>query len=452
MKRLGVLLMCYIVALLAPDHCRSQDALVLTLESTMATALERNPALKIAEHEAAKARAARWQAYAVLLPQVDGYATLQHAWEIQTSRIPNFLKPMLAPLGSVLPGIDQMPDFVDIAFGLENPVRYGATLTQPLFLGGAEWAGVSGARAAARAAQQNLEAARQATLLASVRAFYACLLTKRVLVRRYDAGSASRFDRMRAEVEAARLVPEVETAKNSYRSALTQLRVLLALEEGREIDPVGDLAYVEDDFGDLSLEDLRRMALDRRPEVKAMHERMMMAESGVTIARSEFLPKLVFQTDYSYLAMKDNLKLQQSDFSKGFTSSLSLQIPLFQGFGSKSKYEQAQLDVQSTVVGERQLLDGVSAEVELTHSKFAEARERVLAARKVVDLATEALRLANVMYDEGANTQLDVLSSRLALTQAQMSHANALFEYQVVRYQLRQVTGILTGALDHTHN
>jgi len=444
---------------------RSQNKLVLNLESTMAAALERNPALKIAEKEAAKAQAATWQAYAVVLPRVDGYAALQHAWEIQTSKIPNFLKPMLQPLAPIIPGLDQMPDFVDIAFGLENTVTYGATLTQPLFLGGAGWAGVSAAKAGVRAAEGNLEAMRQGTLLTSVRAFYGCLLARRILEvqeealkqaqanleqvsKKFDAGSASPFDKMRAEVEAARLEPEVISARNGYRSAVTQLKVFLALEEVVEVEPTGTLEYIEDTFGEMNLTELQRLALASRPEIRSVNERRNMAESGVTAARSDFFPRLVFQTDYSYLAMKDNLKLRQSDFSKGFTSSVSMQIPLFQGFGSKSRYEQAQLDLQMMMVAERQLLDGVRAEVEMTQDKFREAREGVLVARKVVDLATEALRLATVMYDEGANTQLDVLSSRLALTQAQLRYVNASFEYQLARYQLRQVTGRLTGVLE----
>ena len=65
-------------------------------------------------------------------------------------------------------------------------------------------------------------------------------------------------------------------------------------------------------------------------------------ERGITIARSNFLPKLYFSTDYSFMAMRNDLNISQNDFSKGLTSALSLQIPLFSGFRSTRQYQAAQ--------------------------------------------------------------------------------------------------------------
>ena len=58
--------------------------------------------------------------------------------------IPNFIKAaMRLPDGTyVLPGVEQMPDYLKISFGVANTFLYGATLTQPVFLGGAGLAGV----------------------------------------------------------------------------------------------------------------------------------------------------------------------------------------------------------------------------------------------------------------------------------------------------------------------
>jgi len=65
----------------------------------------------------------------------------------------------------------------------------------------------------------------------------------------------------------------------------------------------------------------------------------------------------------------------------------------------------------------------------------------------MVELAEEALRLANMMYKEGTNTQLDVLNSQLALTRARLNYVSSLYEYQMARYRLRRITGTLRQAL-----
>ena len=150
-----------------------QDKRLLTLEESMTIAFEKNPDLKSAEKELSKARAGVWEAVSAILPGIDANASYQHAWEIQETTIPNFLKPALGPLAP--PG---MPDYIKIAFGMQNTFTYGATLNQPLFLGGAGWSGIAIARASARAAEQNLEATRQGLIYQTAEAFYACLLAQ----------------------------------------------------------------------------------------------------------------------------------------------------------------------------------------------------------------------------------------------------------------------------------
>ena len=455
-------LLCFVIVF--TSFLNAQETITLTVEKSVDLALKQNPELQIAEKEVLKAKAGVWETYSTILPQLDVYAKLDHAWEIQTSRIPNFLKPMLAPVASIIPGIDQMPDFVDIAFGLENTLRTGATVTQPLFLGGAGIAGIQAAKASRRASEENLRLQKQTLILESSRAFYSCLLSEElvkvqeealneakanleVVTKRYNVGTASGFDKMRAEVDAANLEPDVIVARNNYQSALTQLRTIIGLDRKTQIDISGEFQYQEDDFGNMTLSELQESALSMRPEVNVLIEQKYMATKGVTIARSNFLPKLFFQTDYSYLAMRDNLKFTGDDFSKGFTSSLNLQVPLFHGFRNSKQYQKARLDYKMMLDTEKQLRDGIAAEVEVVYNNFQEAQQKFLSAQKTVALAEEALRLANLMYEEGANTQLDVLNSRLALTRARMSYVTSLFEYQVARYQLRKVTGHLEGVI-----
>jgi outer membrane protein len=107
----------------------------------------------------------------------------------------------------------------------------------------------------------------------------------------------------------------------------------------------------------------------------------------------------------------------------------------------------AQLDYHIMQDTERQLIDIINAEVEVAQNNFNEARQKYLSAEETVALAQESLRLANLMYEEGANTQLDVLVSRLAVTQAQMNYYSSLYQYQIARYQLRKVTGQTKGIL-----
>ena len=458
-----------LLLLIVPLSGFSQEVMRLTLEQSVGMALKKNPEVLMADKELTKARAEIWEAYAAILPTLDASANFSHAWYIQTTTIPNFLKPMLEPLAPTIPDFVDIPDFIQLAFGLENTFTYGLTLNQPLFLGGAGIAGVQMAYATKRASAHHLESTKQNLIYNTVSAFYGCLLAKEVVqvqrealeqaeanldvvLKKYEAGSASGFDRMRAEVEVANLKPEVIAAENEYQSALTGLRMILGVPQGTAVEVQGALSYAEDDFSGMNLEDLEKLAFENRPDLLELTAHRTVASKGIALARSEFMPKLYFSTDYSFLAMRNDMKFRQDDFSKGFTSALSLQIPLFRGFSNYKKLQKARLDYQIVLDSEKLTKDGIVAEIELAYHKFRETREKYMAADESVELAEATLRLANLMYEEGASTQLDVLSSQLALKQARLNYATALFEYQTARYELRRAVGVLEGVLLSTNH
>ena len=441
------------------DFTLAQDKLVLSLESSLDYALQNNPEFKIAEKEVQKSRAGVWEAYSNILPQLDGTVNYQHNWKIQESTIPNFIKTMLGPAAP-----EGMPDYVQIAFGLENTLIYGAKVNQPLFLGGAGFAGIQIAAAARDATEQVYEAKKQTLIYRTATAFYSCLLTKELIavqeealaeaqanldlvLKKYNVGMASGFDKMRAQVDVANSQPVLIAAKNNYRLAMTQLRTVLGLEKDAEIEVAGEFVYIEEDLKDFTLPELQEIAMQNRPEILALKHQKIISQKQVTIARSEFLPKLFFTTDYSFMAMKNDLNFNQNDFSEGFYSALSLQIPLFHGFRSMKGYEKAKLDNKIFYDTEKQYVDVINAEVEVAYNNFLEGKEKFLSARETVEMAKESLRLANLMYEEGANTQLDVLTSQLALNRARLTYASSLYDYQVARYQLRKAVGKLHGVV-----
>jgi len=108
-----------ILVVLFSFNAFAQDVKVLSLEGSVELALKNNPEIKMAEKELAKAKASVWEAYSIIMPKLSASANVQHAWEIQTSTIPNFIKMMLPPeLGTIIPGFADMPDYVQIQFGL----------------------------------------------------------------------------------------------------------------------------------------------------------------------------------------------------------------------------------------------------------------------------------------------------------------------------------------------
>jgi outer membrane protein TolC len=460
MKREFARTFVIIISIFYFTFLNAQELKVLDLNSCVNYALQNNPSFQAAEKELKKANADVLGSYSGILPQLDAYGNYQHAHLIQESTIPNFIKTMLGP--SAPP---DMPDFVSIAFGLRNTVIYGARVNQPLFQGGAGIAGIRGAKAAQKAMEKNLINQRQNLILQTVVAFYNCLLTQEmiavqeeaiaeaklnldVVLKKYNVGAASGFDKMRAEVEVAILQPGIISVRNESQSAITKLRTLLGMEKDVDLKVEGEFEYIVERLDSMNLSALQKAAFLNRPELQSLKHQQTAARMGVNMAFSNFLPRINLTVDYSFMAMRNDLRLSSQDFSEGFISTVNLQIPLFHGFRNRQQYQKAKLDHRILLDMEREMQNVVAAEVEVAYNTLIEAREKYLSANETVELAREALRLANLMYEEGANTQVDVLSSRLALTEARMNFITSLYEYQLARYGLHKFTGTLEGVLD----
>ena len=100
----------------------------------------------------------------------------------------------------------------------------------------------------------------------------------------------------------------------------------------------------------------------------------------------------------------------------------------------KSQVEQTRLSYSSEELA-------IDVEVRQSLSYLEEAGELVAASKKTVGQADEALRLANARYHAGTATQLDVLTSQVALTQARTNQLQANYTYLVASAAMRKAVG-----------
>ena len=117
------------------------------------------------------------------------------------------------------------------------------------------------------------------------------------------------------------------------------------------------------------------------------------------------------------------------------------QWDIFDGRATAGRVAQAksQLEQVKLTLTEAQL--AVEIEVRRAHSQWQEATELAEASQKVVEQATEAVRLANARYNAGTSTQLDVLAAQVDLTTARTNQILAFFNYNVAVASLRKATG-----------
>jgi outer membrane protein TolC len=260
---------------------------------------------------------------------------------------------------------------------------------------------------------------------------------------RFDAGTTSNFEVLRAEVALANGQPPLIQARNDYRIAVEQLRQLL----GFVARPGVDLTKTPEITGTLAigqpvtfeLVDALAAAHANRPELQQLTRLQEAGEQTVKAKRAGYLPEVDLIGGYDII--RSPLNGAWNDRYEGWMGGLQASWNVFDGRATagrvaeaKSLLEQARLTLASTDLG-------IEVQVRQAHSSLIEAWELVQASSKTVEQAEEALRLANVRYGAGTATQLDVLTSQVALTEARLNQLQAYYGYHVALASMRQAIG-----------
>ena len=161
----------------------------------------------------------------------------------------------------------------------------------------------------------------------------------------------------------------------------------------------------------------------------------------VKLQKYAYLPSLAASYSYSINAMTNDFKFSEYRWTPYSYVGISLNIPIFSG-GKRlndvrvAKVQQAELNYQR-VDTERRLRIAIRqylTTMETSLRSLAAAREAAATARKAYDISAKS-------YDVGRSTITDLNDASLALTQAELSVSQAVYNFVVAKSQLEQTLG-----------
>ena len=333
---------------------------------------------------------------------------------------------------------------------------------QVLFAGGGVVASVKSARLAREAAVFELEGIINQQLLAVRTQFYTVLLAKeKIKVQeenvtlleqqmkdarsRFDAGTTSNFEVLRAEVALANGQPPLIQARNDYRIAIEQLRQVLGFSTnyGPNATKVPEFVGTLDVGQPVSyqLPDALAAAHANRPELQRLTRLENAGEQTVKANRAGYIPEIDLVGGYDWVR-SPVLSGAWTNRLEGWTAGLQAQWAIFDGRATAGRVVQAKSQLAQTKLSLAEATLSVEVQVRQAYSSLIEAWELVQASVKTVGQAQEALRLANVRYGAGTATQLDVLTSQVSLTEARLNQLQADYGYNVALAAMRQAIGL----------
>jgi outer membrane protein TolC len=156
------------------------------------------------------------------------------------------------------------------------------------------------------------------------------------------------------------------------------------------------------------------------------------------------VPTVTLNGQYAKNAQRDKWNF----FGKGewfsiSNVSLNINVPIFRGFYTKSKIEQARISLRKAENDLKNLELNIDGEVETAKNNYRSALIELDAQRSNVDLAESVYRQMKKKYEIGTASQTEINITQLDLRSAQTNYTTALYNAIIAKVDFQRATGKL---------
>lgn len=395
----------------------------LTLDESIRLALANNPAIKVAEADKEKAAWIVKEAESGKAPTLSLGHTSGRAHSAATTKTP-------AATG--------------------NSFTNKVSLSLPLYTGGKVESAVEQAKLGNDSAALGVEKTKQQIRLDATSAYYNVLQASNMVKlnqesvdrlnahlknvqAQYQVGTVAKTDVLRSEVEVANAEQNLIKAQNSDDLAIASLNNVVGMPLDTQIRVKDQLKYEQ---VSLTLEGAIKQAMVNRPDLAQAELSVAAAAEGVNGAKAGYRPTIGLSasegwSDTSFPGTDNNT------WSVGVSANWNI----FDSGLTNSKVKQSHANLEKARQQEQQVKDSVQLEVRQAYLNLKEAEKRIATSQVAVNKAEEDYKIAQVRYTSGVGTNLDVIDSQVALTQAKTNYVQSLYDYNTSRAKLEKAIG-----------
>jgi len=405
--------------------------------------LVNNKVLQSIVQEREVARGERLKSYSAILPTVNLTGDYTRLDEVTSFEIDN---PITGEKGK-------------IQFGDVDNYSVGLMVSQPIFAGGSIPARINSAKLLSLLTDETVRAAVQDVVYAAEHAYYDVLLSQHLLEISTDAvrsaqahldnvrqrqrgGVASDFDVLRAEVELSNFQAEYIQNKNAINVAKANLIKIMGVSQDSDFVLSDELLYVP---SNITMEQAVETAYRNRPDLLGREFDIKMQKELLNIAHSKYFPMVSGYYSNTW-AKPDPHSMMEIEWGHAWQAGITASVPVFDGFVrdgeivvQKARLKQGQIDLIDAE--ETTLFELTKAQLSIENTaEFIESQKLNLTR------AQEGLRLAEVGYREGTNTQVEMIDAQAALTTARANHYQAIYSHIIAKLDLQKAMGTFVMA------
>jgi outer membrane protein TolC len=265
---------------------------------------------------------------------------------------------------------------------------------------------------------------------------------RNIIKGQYDNGLAKKIDLDRINVKLTNISTQRQQLINDVQIQENTLKFYM----GMPIET--PITLPETDFKVTPLAVNQTVDVTQHTQYRILKKQEELNMFNKKAKQAEYYPKLTMTAGYNYIGQGPNLPWfrPQSDnvYWTDYSSiALNLSVPIFNGFSTRSKVRQADVDIRKTqedLIDTKLSLDMAfqNAKTQINNSIITINNQKENAT-----LAQEVLNDTQNNYQNGLATLTDLLDAENAYIEAQNNYTSALLDFKLAEVQLIKAKGEL---------
>lgn len=269
---------------------------------------------------------------------------------------------------------------------------------------------------------------------------------RNVIKSLYDNGLSKKIDLDRTNVNLTNIETNIKQSNNGITQAENALKFYMGMPIETKIQLVQEDMAVTPHLLDDTVN------TDERTEVKVLLKNKELLEYQKKATVANYYPTVNLTANYNWQGLGEKFPLTNGS-SKGVMWSdysaigLGINIPIFNGFATKAKVQQNQIDIDKLEIDIKDTKLGLDQAYQNAKAQIENSLASLESQKANVKLAEDVLADTKSNYQYGLATLTDLLDAENSLVQAKNNYTTAILDYKIAEVQYYKSKGELKNYL-----